>query len=226
MPKNELWGCLKVRVWDTAEDDYNEHVSFSQLRLPSNLQVRRDGSWRNIEDFDAWKYRFAVERCTGIKDHLGTWIYEGDIVERENQLFVVAWHKGYAAFVVIPVEMMLRFMRKGDCPVFELLSKVADTVHCNIGVDFSVCTVRGNIHTHRLFKEQQICREEQERIEDLSLSEPVVHWVCQALDDLWEKKVKEVCDCKSGVTTKECQEIAALKYKIKEQSRRARAKET
>lgn len=223
MLKNESWGCLQVRVWDAVEDDYNEHVSFSQLRLPSILQVRRDGSWRNIEDFDDWKHRFAVERCTGIKDRLGTWVYEGAVIERSNQLFVVAWHKGYAAFVVIPVEEMLRFMCKGDCPIFELLSKAADTVHCEICVNFSVCTVKGNIHTHRLLKEQQICRE---KVEDFFLSEPVVDWVCQALDDLWEKKVKEVCDCKSGVTTKECREIMALNYKIKEQSRLTGAKET
>ena len=159
MLKNELWGCLQVRVWDVVEDYYNEHVSFSQLRLPSILQVRRDGSWRNIEDFDDWKYRFAVERCTGIKDHLGTWIYEGDIVARGETIFVVAWHKDFAAFVIIPVDEMLRFMRKGNCSTFDLLSKAAAEINCSIGVGFSECRVQGNIHTHRLFKEQQICRE-------------------------------------------------------------------
>lgn len=221
-----ITGRLKFRVWDNAKGDYAEVASMVQRTIPNEVKILEQCAMRNIEDFPDWKYRFAIESCTGIFDLLGTWIHEGDIVARGETLFVVAWHKDFAAFVIIPVDEMLRFMHRGNYSTFELLSKAADEINCSVGVDFSECRVQGNIHTHRLFKEQQVCREEQERIEDLFLSEPVMNWVCQALDDLWEKKVKEVCDCKSGVTAKECQEIMALNYKIKEQSRRARTKET
>ena len=187
MCEKELWGCLEFRVWDTVKKDYIGHDYYTEpttpgkIQLPSMVQVRLADSWHNIESFNDWEYRFAVERCTGIKDHSDTWIYEGDIIERRNQLFVVAWHKDFAAFVLIPAEEMLRFMGRGNCPTFDLLSKAADEIDCSIGVDFSKCRVQGNIHTHRLLKEQQICGEDNGTEDEIRLSKSDLPHLIKAL---------------------------------------------
>lgn len=84
---------LKFRAWD---------VQRKRMSLPFNLADSclrwRDGDIDMPIEFGVSKNRLTIQQFTNLKDSTGKDIYEGDIVEKDEEIGQIGWNSIYAAF--------------------------------------------------------------------------------------------------------------------------------
>ena len=79
---------IKFRAWDEEE---KEMVYDIQDACDLTPEMTNDESWFGM--FLENKKKYKVMQYTGLKDKEGKEIYEGDILDAEDRIVQVVWHK-------------------------------------------------------------------------------------------------------------------------------------
>lgn len=102
----------RVRVWDKQRKEWVAGAGYAN-REDQSLFLNFDGTLSNKYGGPTDQNRFAIQRCTGLKDSKGKLIFEGDYVRFEHvpnsncllhyspdYSYMVKWHIDEAAFVI------------------------------------------------------------------------------------------------------------------------------